>query len=72
MTKIYRISVDCANCAARMERAAARVKGVESLTINFMALKLHVTFCDGADPEDVMPAVLKACRRISRDCEICL
>ncbi len=38
MKKTYKIEVDCANCANKMEEAAAKVPGVEAVTVNFMAL----------------------------------
>ena len=39
MKKTYKIEVDCANCAAKMERAAAQTEGVVSATVNFMTQK---------------------------------
>ena len=35
-----------------------------------MALKMIVTFAEGASPAEVMPNVLKACRKVEPDCEI--
>lgn len=72
MTKTYKIEVDCANCANKMEVVATKVAGVKSVTISFMTLKMTVEFCDGANEAEVMKAVLKACRRIESDCEIYL
>ncbi len=70
MTKTYPIEVDCANCAAKMETAAAQVAGVAGVTVNYMTLKMKVTFAEGASPAEVMPRVLAACRRVESDCEI--
>ena len=70
MKKTYRIEVDCANCANKMECAAAKVSGVEEVTVNFMAQKMNVTFAEGADPAAVMKDVLKACKKVESDCEI--
>ncbi|MCC8028787.1 MAG: heavy-metal-associated domain-containing protein [Lachnospiraceae bacterium] len=70
MKKTYRIDVDCANCANKMEDAAKRTAGVKNATVNFMALKMTVEFEDGQDPKTVMPAVLKNCRRVEDDCEV--
>ena len=70
MKKTYKIDVDCASCAAKMERAAAETPGVKSAIVNFMALKMIVEFDEGADPRQVMPRVLDACKRVERDCEI--
>jgi copper chaperone CopZ len=72
MKKTYRIEVDCANCAAKMERAAAAVPGVESAAVSFMTQKMQIGFAENADPAATMQAVRKACRRIEDDCEIYL
>ena len=70
MKKTYRIDVDCANCANKMELAANKVEGVASAGVNYMALKMSVEFVDGYEPRDVMAQVLKVCRKIEPDCEI--
>ncbi len=70
MKKTYPIEVDCANCANLMEQAAKKVSGVANATVNYMTLKMTVEFDDGNAPEDVMPNVLKVCRKVEPDCEI--
>ena len=70
MKKTYKIDVDCANCANKMEDAAKKTPGVADATVNFMALKMTVSFEDGQDPKSVMQAVLKNCRKVESDCEI--
>ncbi len=70
MKKTYKIDVDCANCANKMEEAANKTEGVKSATVNFMTLKMIVEFEDGQNPKDVMPAVLKNCKKVEDDCEI--
>ena len=72
MKKIYAIEVDCANCANKMEAAAAKTPGVQSAVVNFMTQKLTVDFADGADPAKVMAQVVKNCRRAVHDGEIFL
>lgn len=72
MKKTYQIEVDCANCANKMEHAAAKTPGVQSATVNFMAQKLIVEFAEGSDPAAVMQQVVKNCRKASHDCEIYL
>ncbi|MCI5639458.1 MAG: cation transporter [Lachnospiraceae bacterium] len=70
MKKTYKIDVDCANCAAKMEEAAKKTEGVKDATVNFMALKMIVEFEEGKTPADVMPTVLKNCKKVEDDCEI--
>ena len=70
MKKAYKIEVDCANCAAKMEDAANKTPGIKNASVNFMALKMNVEFEDGANVPEVMKAVLKNCKKIEKDCEI--
>ena len=72
MKKTYKIEVDCANCANKMEEAAQKTEGVKNATVNFMTLKMNVEFEDGADPKAVMQEVLKNCKKDEDDCEIYL
>lgn len=72
MKKTYKIEVDCANCADKMEEAAKRTAGVKDATVNFMMLKMNVEFEDGQDPKAVMKEVLKNCKKVEDDCEIYL
>lgn len=70
MKKSYKIEVDCANCANKMEEAANNTAGVKNAVVNFMALKMIVEFEDGQDPAAVMKEVLKNCKKVEDDCEI--
>ena len=72
MKRTYKIDVDCANCAAKMEEAASKTPGVKSASVNFMALKMKVEFEEGADEAAVMEAVIKNCKIVEDDCEIFL
>ncbi len=70
MKKSYKIDVDCANCANKMEEATKKTDGVKDAVVNFMALKMSVEFEDGADVAVVMEQVIKNCKRVESDCEI--
>ena len=70
MKKTYKIEVDCASCALKMEDAAKTVEGVKDSSVNFMLQKMTVEFGDGQDDKKVMKAVLKACKKVEDDCEI--
>ncbi len=72
MKRSYKIDVDCANCANKMEEAANKTAGVKNAVVNFMALKMDVEFEDGADVKAVMKDVLKNCKKVEDDCEIFL
>lgn len=72
MKKTYKIDVDCANCANKMEEAAKNTAGVKDATVNFMLLKMIVEFEEGTEPKAVMQDVLKNCKKVEDDCEIFL
>ena len=72
MKKTYKIEVDCANCAQKMEEAANKVDGVHEASVSFMTLKMKVEFDEGADEKSVMEAVRKACKKVESDCEVYL
>lgn len=72
MKKTYGVSVDCANCAAKMEEAVKATKGVKDAALSFMTLKLRVEFDEGADVDAVMKEAYKNCKKVEDDCEIFL
>ncbi|MDY2880805.1 MAG: heavy metal-associated domain-containing protein [Candidatus Borkfalkiaceae bacterium] len=48
MKKIVRIeNLDCANCAAKLERAVAKIEGVKSVSVAFMTAKMTLEVEDG-------------------------
>ena len=72
MKKSYKIDVDCANCALKMEDAAKKTEGVLDASVSFMTLKMKVEFAEGANPQDVMERVRENCKKAEADCEIFL
>ena len=70
MRKNYKIEVDCANCANKMEQAAKDTAGVKECSINFMALKMNIEFDEGVDELAVMKEVRKNCKKVEDDCEV--
>ena len=70
MKKTYKIDVDCANCANKMEDAANKTAGVKNAVVNFMALKMSVEFEEGAAPKDVMQEVFPLSQNEYGSCEI--
>ncbi|MBD5405273.1 heavy-metal-associated domain-containing protein [bacterium] len=72
MKKVYKIEVDCANCANLIEEAVKKVSGVKNASVNFMAQKMTVEFDEGQDVDTVMDAVVRVCKKVEPDCEIYL
>lgn len=70
MKKVYKLQdLDCANCAAKMERAINRIDGVEAASVNFLTQRLAIE-ADEARFEEIMDEVAKACRKVEPDCKI--
>ena len=72
MKKTYKIEVDCANCANKMEEAAKKAPGIREVIVNFMAQKMIVVFEEDVDADAVMQDVLARCKKVEDDCEIYL
>ncbi len=70
MRRSYKIEVDCANCANKMEEAAKATEGVKEAVVNFMTLKMSVEFEEGYEPKEVMARVLENCKAVEDDCNI--
>ena len=70
MQKKYSIEVDCANCAAAVERKLAELEGIEKLSISYMAQKMIVNFAEGVDEKAMLKEMLKVARKIEPDFEI--
>ena len=70
MKKTYRMKdLDCANCAAKMERAIGKLDGVSAVSVNFMTQKLTLEAEDGRFDEIVTEAQ-KCISRVERHCRI--
>ena len=70
MKKSFRLSeLDCAVCAAKMERAASKVDGVKNVSVNFLTRRLTVE-ADDCRFDDVMKEIERVCRKTEPDCRI--
>ena len=70
MKKVYKLEdLDCANCAAKMERAVARIDGVSSVSISFMSQRMSIE-ADENRFDAIMDQVAKTCRKVEPDCRI--
>ena len=70
MQKKYSIEVDCANCAAAVERKLAELEGIEKVSISVMAQKMIVDYAEGVDEKGKLKEMLKVARKIEPDFEI--
>ena len=69
MKKVYKIEVDCANCANIVQEAIAKVDGVNSVSINFMTQKMIIDI-DDSRFEEVFKAVVIAAKKAEPDFEV--
>ncbi len=70
MKKVYRMkNLECANCAAKMERAIQKIKGVQSATMSFMAQKLTIE-CEDDHLQEIMEQAQACVKKVEPDAEI--
>ena len=70
MKKTYQLEdLDCANCAAKMERSVEKIDGVKSVSISFMTQKMVIE-AEEDRFEEIMDQVVKVCKKVEPDCGI--
>lgn len=67
--KKYKIEVDCANCAAKMEDAIKKLDGVNDASVSFMMQKMTID-ADDARFDEIMKEVVEVCKKVEPDCVI--
>ena len=63
-------NLDCANCAAKMERDISAFPEVKKCTITFMPSRMSITVEDSADLSDVLDRAQKLMKGYEKDCTI--
>lgn len=67
MKKTFRLEgLDCANCAAKMEKAISELDGVNNATVNFMTTKLVIE-AEDEKMADIVAASEKIIKKIEPD-----
>jgi len=59
--------IDCANCAAKVERGVANVTGVEQADLDFAGQKLYLTYEKDAVSDDTYQAVVERIQQLEPD-----
>ena len=68
MKKVFKMQdLDCANCAAKMERSIRAIDGVKEATVNFMTQKLTID-ADDARFDEILTEAAAICKKIEPDC----
>lgn len=72
MKYVYKIEdLDCAHCAAKMEKAIGKIDGVESVSVNFLSQKLTLE-AEESRINEIMTKAVEVCRKVEPDCRIIL
>ena len=66
MKKVYKIEIDCANCAAKVEEAISKLDGVNSASLNFMTQKMILDL-DESREEEILKQVYKTAKKVEPD-----
>lgn len=61
--------LDCANCAAEIERGIRAIKGVTDASVSFITTKMTIEAPDEL-MEDIVKKALKIARRVEHEVEI--
>lgn len=69
MKKVYKIEVDCAVCANKIQEAMSKVEGVNSVTINFMTQKMIIDI-DDASFDETLKRAYKVAKKVESDFQI--
>jgi copper chaperone CopZ len=69
MQKKFKIEVDCANCAAKIETAVKTLPGVENASVSFMTQKMLLV-ADDARFDEILQQVVRTAKKIEPDFEI--
>ena len=70
MKYVFKIEdLDCAHCAAKMEKEIGKLDGVTSVSIIFLAQKMTLD-CDEEKKSDILNKAKAICKRIEPDCVI--
>ncbi|MGE6556033.1 heavy metal translocating P-type ATPase [Exiguobacterium artemiae] len=62
--------IDCANCAAKVERGVANVTGVEQADLDFAGQKLYLTYEKDAVSDDTYQAVVERIQQLEPDVQV--
>ena len=72
MKKVFKLQdLDCANCAAKMERAISQIEGVQKVSISFLAQKMTIE-ADESRFDEIMKQAEACVKKVDSECEVIL
>ncbi len=69
MKKVFKIEVDCANCAAKVEKAISKIEGVKEVNINFMTQKMLFE-AEDEKFDELLKLAIKTGKKVEPDFEV--
>lgn len=69
MQKKFKIEVDCANCAAKIETAVKALPGVNRASVSFMTQKMLLD-ADDARFDEILQQAVRTAKKIEPDFDI--
>lgn len=69
MKRAFKMEIDCANCAAKVEQALNELDGVNEARVNFMTKKL-ILDADDDRFEDILSQAQTIAKKVDADAEI--
>ena len=70
MKKVFKLEdLDCAACAAKMEDAIKKEKGVQVISVNFVTQRLKLEL-DEENYDTIIKEIKKVCKKVEPDCTI--
>lgn len=64
--------IDCANCAAEVEREINKLPEVNTATVSFFTQKILLDYADNADFDKLFKQIKKIVKKVEPDCEVSL
>ena len=68
-SKFKIIGLDCANCAAALERAVQKIEGIENASISFMSERMEIEF-DESKKDEIIKKLNKVIKKEEPDVTI--
>lgn len=65
-SKFKIIGLDCANCAAELERKVQKIKGIESVSVNFITQKMEFEY-DESIKDEILQKVKEVVKKEEPD-----
>ncbi len=71
MKKVVKITdIDCAHCAANIEKEVGKIIGVTYVSVSFLTQKMILEIDDSLNFDELLPQLKKAVKKIDRDYDV--